>query len=111
MLNAAPARDSLRVLAAFQGRQVDLWRDEEPGKILHEIRQGELTNAFYVPHSPYYGSVDSTPLFLMLLGTYFRWTNDREFVQEMMPHVDAALMWIDEYGDADGDGFVEYQRH
>ncbi|MCA1832035.1 MAG: glycogen debranching N-terminal domain-containing protein [Actinomycetota bacterium] len=111
MLNAGPARDSLRVLAAFQGRQVDRWRDEEPGKILHEIRQGELSNAFYVPHSPYYGSVDSTPLFLMLLGTYFRWTNDRAFVQEMMPNVEAALTWIDEFGDADGDGFVEYQRH
>ncbi len=110
MLNTTPARDSLRLLAHFQGRQVDPWRDEEPGKILHEIRQGELANAFYVPHSPYYGTVDATPLFLMLLGTYFKWTNDRAFVEEMLPHVDRALEWIDEYGDVDGDGFVEYLR-
>jgi glycogen debranching enzyme len=110
MLNPAPARESLRMLARFQGAQVDPWRDEEPGKILHEIRQGELANAFYVPHSPYYGSVDSTPLFLMLLGTYFKWTADRAFVTEMLPHVERALTWIEKYGDLDGDGFVEYQR-
>ena len=110
MLNPRPARDSLRILAAYQGRQVDHWRDEEPGKILHEIRQGELANAFYVPHSPYYGAADSTPLFLMLVGTYFKWTNDRAFIEEMLPHVDLALEWIDRYGDMDGDGFVEYQR-
>jgi glycogen debranching enzyme len=110
MLNPQPARDSLRILAAYQGTQVDHWRDEEPGKILHEIRFGELANAFYVPHSPYYGSADSTPLFLMLIGTYFKWTNDRAFVDEMLPHIDRALEWIDTYGDLDGDGFVEYVR-
>ena len=110
MLNVEPARDSLRLLAHYQGTEVDPWRDEEPGKILHEIRLGELANAMYVPHSPYYGAVDSTPLFLMLLGTYFKWTGDRVFLQEMMPHAEAALRWIDEYGDFDGDGFVEYIR-
>ena len=110
MLNPDPARDTLRLLASYQGSEVDPWRDEEPGKILHEIRLGELANAFYVPHSPYYGSVDSTPLFLMLLGTYFKWTGDRVFLQEMLPHAEAALRWIDEYGDLDGDGFVEYVR-
>ncbi|MGH2783945.1 MAG: amylo-alpha-1,6-glucosidase [Actinomycetota bacterium] len=110
MLNPDPARDSLRLLAQYQGTEVDPWRDEEPGKILHEIRLGELANAFYVPHSPYYGSVDATPLFLMLLGTYFKWTGDRVFLQEMLPHAERALRWIDEYGDLDGDGFVEYQR-
>jgi glycogen debranching enzyme len=110
MLNPTPARDTLRLLARLQGNEIDPWRDEEPGKILHEIRQGELANAFYVPHSPYYGSADSTPLFLMLLGTYFKWTADRAFIHEMLPHVDRALAWIDEHGDSDGDGFVEYQR-
>jgi len=110
MLNPEPARDSLRLLARYQGTEVDPWRDEEPGKILHEIRLGELANALYVPHSPYYGSVDSTPLFLMLLGTYYKWTGDRLFLQEMMPHAEAALRWIDTYGDFDGDGFVEYMR-
>ena len=110
MLNPDPARDSLRLLAEYQGTEVDPWRDEEPGKILHEIRLGELANARYVPHSPYYGSVDSTPLFLMLLGTYYKWTGDRLFFQEMLPHAEAALRWIDTYGDLDGDGFVEYIR-
>jgi glycogen debranching enzyme len=110
MLNPSPARDTLRLLAAYQGEEVDPWRDEEPGKILHEIRLGELANAFYVPHSPYYGSVDATPLFLMLLGTYFKWTGDRAFIHEMLPHAERALTWIDTYGDVDGDGFVEYVR-
>jgi glycogen debranching enzyme len=110
MLNPQPARDSLALLARYQGTEIDPWRDEEPGKILHEIRLGELANALYVPHSPYYGSVDSTPLFLMLLGTYYKWTGDRVFLQEMMPHAEAALRWIDTYGDFDGDGFVEYMR-
>lgn len=108
MVNPDPARDTLRMLARWQGTQNDPWRDEEPGKILHEIRRGELAMATRIPHTPYYGSVDSTPLFLMLLGTYFKWTADRDFVQEMLPHADAALRWIDEFGDADGDGFVEY---
>ncbi|MFA5890205.1 MAG: amylo-alpha-1,6-glucosidase [Actinomycetota bacterium] len=110
MLNTTPARDTLRLLARFQGDRVDEWRDEEPGRILHEIRTGALANAGVVPHTPYYGSIDSTPLFLMLFGTYFKWTNDRAFAAEMMPHVERALRWIDEYGDADGDGFVEYQK-
>ncbi|MBI4728959.1 MAG: amylo-alpha-1,6-glucosidase [Acidobacteria bacterium] len=110
MLNPSPARDCLEMLASFQGTETDPWRDEEPGKILHEIRHGELANAHFVPHTPYYGSVDATPLFLMLLGTYFKWTNDREFAERMLPHADRALAWIDDYGDLDGDGFVEYRR-
>lgn len=111
MLNPQPARDTLRMLARYQGTEVDEWRDEEPGKILHEIRTGQLANAGVVPHTPYYGSIDSTPLFLMLYGTYFKWTNDRAFAEELLPNVDAALRWIDEYGDVDGDGFVEYIKH
>ena len=104
-----PARDGLRVLAAHQGREVDDWRDEEPGKILHEIRKGELAGAGDLPHTPYFGSVDSTAWFLIVLAQYFRWTNDLDFVKEMLPAAEAALSWIDEYGDMDGDGFVEYR--
>ena len=109
MVNPHPARESLRILASLQGTQIDDWRDEEPGKILHEIRKGELARSGYLPHTPYYGSVDSTPWFLILLAQYFRWTGDVEFVQEMLPAVEAALTWINEYGDLDGDGFVEYR--
>jgi glycogen debranching enzyme len=109
MVNPEPARESLRILASMQGTEMDDWRDEEPGKILHEIRKGELARSGYLPHTPYYGSVDSTPWFLILLAQYFRWTGDVQFVQEMLPVVDAALTWINEYGDLDGDGFVEYK--
>jgi glycogen debranching enzyme len=109
MLSPGPARDSLHVLAEHQGTEVDDWRDEEPGKILHEIRKGELAGAGLLPHTPYYGSVDATPWFLILLAQYFRWTNDLGFVKEMLPAAEAALRWIDEYGDLDGDGFVEYR--
>ncbi|HEV3475424.1 MAG TPA: amylo-alpha-1,6-glucosidase [Actinomycetota bacterium] len=109
MLSPRPARESLQVLAEFQGKVVDDWRDEEPGKILHEIRKGELAGSGYLPHTPYYGSVDSTLWFLILLAQYFRWTNDLGFMKEMLPAAEAALTWIDEYGDLDGDGFVEYK--
>ncbi|MGH2546812.1 MAG: amylo-alpha-1,6-glucosidase, partial [Actinomycetota bacterium] len=109
MLSSRPARESLQVLAGFQGSTVDDWRDEEPGKILHEIRKGELARSGFIPHSPYYGSVDATPWFLILLAQYFRWTNDLGFVKELLPAAEAALEWIDRYGDADNDGFVEYR--
>jgi glycogen debranching enzyme len=108
-VNPGPARESLRALAARQGREVDDWRDEEPGKILHEIRTGELAGGGYLPHSPYYGTVDATPWFLIVLAQHFRWTNDLGFVKELLPAAEAALAWIDEHGDADGDGFVEYR--
>jgi glycogen debranching enzyme len=109
MVNPHPARESLRILASLQGTRIDDWRDEEPGKILHEIRKGELASSGYLPHTPYYGSIDSTPWFLILLAQYYRWTGDTEFVEELRPAIDAALSWIDEYGDQDGDGFVEYK--
>jgi glycogen debranching enzyme len=108
-LTPRPARESLRVLAAHQGTRVDDWRDEEPGKILHEIRKGELAGSGELPYTPYFGSVDATPWFLILLAQYFRWTNDLGFVKELMPAAEAALTWIDEHGDLDGDGFVEYR--
>ena len=110
MLNPEPARNTLRVLAAYQGRQVDPWRDEEPGKILHEVRQGELAGAGYVPHTPYYGTADATPLFCVLYGSYFRWTGDLDLVRELLPNAEAALGWIEQYGDSNGDGWVDYRR-
>ena len=109
MVNPRCARDALLVLAAHQGTREDPWRDEEPGKILHEIRKGELARAGAVPHTPYYGSADATPWFLILLGQYFRWTGDREFAKSMLPAAEAALAWMDTYGDRDRDGFIEYE--
>jgi glycogen debranching enzyme len=104
------AETTLRVLAARQATECDDFRDAEPGKILHEIRFGELTHFDERPHSPYYGSADATPLFLVLLDEYERWSGDVRLVQELEPAARAALTWIDEHGDADGDGFVEYER-
>ena len=104
------AVETLEVLAAHQATKDDPWRDAEPGKILHELRTGELARAGELPHTPYYGSVDSTPLWLILLGATFDWTGDRELVDRLWPNALAALEWIDKYGDHDGDGFVEYER-
>ncbi len=110
LVNPDIARESLLFLAAHQGKKVDDFREEEPGKILHEIRRGELARTGEVPHTPYYGSVDSTPLFLILFTEYLIWTNDRATGEQLLPAAEAALRWIDEWGDKDGDGFVEYQR-
>jgi glycogen debranching enzyme len=104
------AIETLEVLAAYQATERDDWRDAEPGKILHELRTGEMAGAGELPHTPYYGSIDSTPLWLILLATTFDWTGDRGFVDRLWPNVLAALDWIDHYGDRDGDGFVEYER-
>jgi glycogen debranching enzyme len=103
------ARGALQLLGAQQGTKVDDFRDEEPGKILHEIRQGELTVTGEKPHSPYYGTADATPLYLRLMSSYWNWTDDDDFVRDRWPSVLAALEWIDRYGDRDGDGYVEYQ--
>jgi glycogen debranching enzyme len=104
------AKTTLQVLAARQGQRVDDFRDEEPGRILHELRVGELTHFGERPHSPYYGAADTTPLFLVVLDETERWTGDRELVRDLEPHARAALEWIDQYGDRDGDGYVEYAR-
>jgi glycogen debranching enzyme len=103
------ARTTLRTLAARQGTTVDDFRDQEPGKILHEIRFGELTATGERPHSPYYGTADATELYLVLLDEYERWSGDADLVRELEPNARAALEWIDRYGDRDGDGYVEYQ--
>ena len=105
------ATTTLRVLAALQGTRRDEFRDEEPGKILHELRFGEMTAFEERPHSPYYGSADSTPLFLILLDETERWTGDRSLVEDLEIEARAALHWIDAYGDRNGDGYVEYERH
>jgi glycogen debranching enzyme len=104
------AVDTLRVLAEWQATELDPSRDMAPGKILHELRSGELVRTGEIPHRPYYGSVDATPLWLVLLGETTRWTGDLGLVRELWPNVLAGLAWIDDYGDIDGDGFVEYLR-
>ena len=110
LVNPEIARDALLFLAAHQGKRVDDFREEEPGKILHEIRRGELARTGEVPHTPYYGSVDSTPLFIILYTEYLRWTDDHATGEQLLPAAEAALRWIEQYGDKDGDGFVEYRR-
>ncbi len=104
------ARETLRILANWQATEDDPDRDMEPGKILHELRVGELARTGELPHRPYYGSIDSTPLWLVLLDETYRWTGDLDMVRSLWPNALAALEWIDKYGDRDGDGFVEYER-
>jgi glycogen debranching enzyme len=103
------ARGALHLLGALQGTRVDDFRDEEPGKILHEVRSGELTRVGEKPHSRYYGTADATPLWLILISEYWRFTGQDEFVLRRWDKVAAALAWIDRYGDHDGDGYIEYQ--
>jgi glycogen debranching enzyme len=110
ILNPKVARGTLLVLAGLQADTDEAWRDAEPGKILHELRIGELARTGQIPHTPYYGTVDATPLFLMVAGGYYRWTLDLDTIKRLQPALDAALRWIDEWGDRDGDGFVEYER-
>ncbi|WP_443018999.1 MULTISPECIES: amylo-alpha-1,6-glucosidase [Sphingobium] len=100
----------LGYLAKHQATAFDAAADAEPGKILHEVRHGEMAELGEVPFRHYYGSIDSTPLFVMLAGAYLERTGDADFIATLLPHVEAALQWIDEHGDRDGDGFVEYGR-
>ena len=100
----------LKRLAAYQAKAVDPLNDAEPGKILHEMRGGEMAALREVPFAQYYGSVDSTPLFVLLAGFYFERTGDEATLRELWPAIEAALAWIDGPGDPDRDGFVEYQR-
>jgi glycogen debranching enzyme len=104
------ARGVLLFLAQTQATARDPGRDAEPGKILHEARSGEMAALGEVPFGRYYGSVDATPLFVMLAGAYFRRTGDAAFMESLWPNVAAAIEWLERYGDADQDGFIEYQR-
>jgi glycogen debranching enzyme len=106
----AVARGVLTYLAATQATSFDPDRDAEPGKILHEMRKGEMAELREVPFGRYYGTIDGTPLFIMLAAAYYERTADLEFLREIWPNILAALEWIDKYGDRDGDGFVEYAR-
>jgi glycogen debranching enzyme len=103
------AATTLQALAALQADVRDDFHEQEPGKILHELRFGELTARGERPHSPYFGTADATPLFLVLLDEYHRWSGDDKLVRALEPNARAALAWIDESGDRDGDGYVEYE--
>ncbi len=101
-------RDTLRILAAHQGRSINPITEEQPGRILHEIRLDGGPGLFRGDGHAYFGSVDATPLFVVALGEYARWTGDRSTVTELLPHADAALEWVTSFGDSDADGFVDY---
>jgi glycogen debranching enzyme len=103
------AAGALEVLGQFQAKERDDFRDAEPGKILHELRYGELAHFKLIPHTPYYGTADATPLYLVALHAAWRATGERALIEQHLPNAEACLNWIDKYGDRDGDGFQEYQ--
>ncbi len=107
MFNPALARQTLTVLAEYQGQKQDDWREEEPGKILHELRFGEMSRSGEVPHTPYYGTVDATPLWLMLYADYYAWKGDRTLLEDLWPHALEAMAWIDR--SLEPTGYVTYQ--
>jgi glycogen debranching enzyme len=107
-VNPSITRDTLRFLARHQGTRNDPFTEEQPGKIMHELRRGEMARAGEIPHVPYYGTIDATPLWLILLHEAWRWMGDEELVRGLLPNAARALEWIDTYGDLDGDGLIEY---
>jgi glycogen debranching enzyme len=107
-MTAEPAAATLRYLADYQATEVDEFRAAAPGKILHELRRGELTVRGDVPHSPYYGTIDATALFVVLLHEIWSRTDDDELLEDLWENLEAALEWLETYGDADSDGFLEY---
>ena len=109
-VNPEMAWEILRGLASLQGKDEDPEREEEPGKILHEVRVGELAATAEIPHTPYFGSIDSTPLWLVTMAYAYAWTGDLDAVRELWPNALACLAWIDRYGDRDGDGYLEYEK-
>ncbi|HMK47640.1 MAG TPA: glycogen debranching N-terminal domain-containing protein [Methanocella sp.] len=110
MLNPTLSQSTLRFLTIYQGNKVDTWTDEQPGKILHEIREGELANLHHIPHTPYYGTIDATLLYLILLSESNRWLGDPALLSDLHSGAEAAARWIDNYGDLDKDGYIEYIR-
>jgi glycogen debranching enzyme len=109
-LHAYPDRidSTLRVLAALQATEVDPWREAQPGKILHEMRYGDMARTGQIPHTPYYGSIDSTPLFVMVFAQQWLWHRDDRLYDDLIGNVRRALDWMETYGDLDGDGLLEY---
>lgn len=105
------ARGVLCFLAATQSDRRESSSESEPGKILHELREGEMAALGEVPFQRYYGTVDATPLFVILAGRYWQRTDDRDFIAQLWPHIMRAMEWIERYGDSDDDGFIEYSRH
>jgi glycogen debranching enzyme len=103
------ARGTLDILGSLQAKDDDAYRDAEPGKILHEIRYGELAHFKLIPHTPYYGTADATPLYLITLHAAWRATGDKTLLERHLETAERCLSWIDQYGDRDGDGFQEYQ--
>lgn len=110
-MNPNMAKGVLNFCAATQADKVDHDSEAEPGKIFHETRKGELASLGEIPFSMYYGTIDATPLFIVLAGCYYQRTGDRAFIKTIWPNIERALDWIDQYGDSDGDGFIEYARH
>jgi glycogen debranching enzyme len=108
MLNPQIAKETLMLLATYQGKTEDEWREEEPGKILHELRLGEMARCQEIPHTPYYGTVDATPLWLMLYAEYYTWTHDQETLDQLWPHALAAMDWIDR--NTKKTGYLSYYR-
>jgi glycogen debranching enzyme len=103
------AQGALDLLGSLQAKEDDAYRDAEPGKILHELRYGELAHFKLIPHTPYYGTADATPLYLITLHSAWRATGDNALLEQNLPTAEGCLAWIDQYGDRDGDGFQEYQ--
>ena len=103
------ARGALEELGRWQAHERDDYRDAEPGKILHELRRGELAHFKLIPHTPYYGTADATPLYLITLHMQWRCTGDLDLVRRLLTVAEGCLSWIDDWGDRDGDGFQEYQ--
>jgi glycogen debranching enzyme len=110
LVDPSLAVDTLRILASLQATVDDPAVDAEPGKIPHEVRDGEMARTAEVPFGRYYGSADATPLWLILLGETYDWTGDLGLVEELWPNALAALEWVEQHGDLDGDGFIEYRR-
>src|SRR5437773_4733819 len=102
------AEHTIRLLAKYQGKELNPWREEEPGKILHELRVGEMAHLGEIPHTPYYGTVDATPLWLVLVGKHATWSGETRLFDELRPQIEAALNWIEQYGNTNGDGYVKY---
>ena len=106
--NPRIAEQTLRLLAKYQGAKEDRWRDEQPGKILHELRVGEMANLNAIPHTPFYGTVDATPLFLMLVAEHAAWTGSLNLFDELRVPIERALSWMDTYGDRQGEAYLTY---